>query len=166
MAARNELVITTPSDLEIAMTRDFDAPRALVWEVFTRPEHVRHWWGCKHLEVTICEIDLRVGGTYRYVGRMPDGTEVPFKGEFREIAAPERLVYTEIYDVPMARDHAGLVTTTFTEKAGKTTMHSVVRYDTKQTRDTVLASGMESGAAAGYDQIEVILAAQREKRSA
>ncbi len=160
MSARNKLAITTPSDLEIAMTRAFDAPRALVWDVFTRPEHVRQWWGHGHLEVTACEIDLRVGGTYRYTGRAPDGTEVPFRGVFREIAAPERLVYTEIYDVPMARDHEGVVTTTFTEEAGKTTVHTVVRYDTKETRDVVLGSGMEHGVASGYDQIDRMLEAQ------
>jgi uncharacterized protein YndB with AHSA1/START domain len=145
------------------MTRDFDAPRALVWEMFTRPEHVRQWWGAGHLEVTVCEIDLRVGGEYRYTGRTPDGTEVPFRGEYREIAAPERLVLTEIYDVPMARDHEGLVTTTFTEKAGKTRVHSVVRYDSKETRDVVLGSGMEHGVAAGYDRIEELLEAAARK---
>lgn len=163
MRARNKLAITTPTDLEIAMTRDFDAPRALVWEMFTRPEHVRQWWGCKHLEVTVCEIDLRVGGAYRYVGRMPDGTEVPFTGVYREIIVPERIVYTEIYDVPMARDHEGVVTTTFAENAGKTTVVSVVRYDTKETRDVVLGSGMESGVVAGYDHIDDMLEAQLRK---
>lgn len=162
MSARNKLAITTPSELEIAMTRTFDAPRALVWEMFTRPEHVRQWWGAGHLEVTACEIELRVGGAYRYVGRTPDGAEVPFRGVYREIAAPERLVYTEIYDVPMARDHEGVVTTTFTEQGGATCVHSVVRYDTKETRDMVLGSGMETGAAAGYDQIDALLEARRE----
>ena len=165
MSAKNKLVITTPSDLEIAMTRDFAGPRPLVWEVFTRPEHVKQWWGHKHLEMVVCEIDLRVGGAYRYTGRIPDGTEVPFRGVYREIAAPDRLVYTEIYDVPMARDHEGVVTTTFTEKAGKTTVHSVVRYDSKETRDVVLASGMERGVEAGYDQIDEMLATQLRKAS-
>ncbi|HWO17628.1 MAG TPA: SRPBCC family protein [Kofleriaceae bacterium] len=163
MSARNKLAITTPSEREIAMTRAFDAPRALVWQMFTRPEHVRQWWGHGHLEVTVCEIDLRVGGAYRYTGRTPDGMEVPFRGVYREIVAPERLVLTEIYDVPMARDHEGVVTTTFTEAAGKTTVHSVVRYDSKETRDMVLASGMESGVASGYDRIDELLqAASRE----
>ncbi|HSK03820.1 MAG TPA: SRPBCC family protein [Kofleriaceae bacterium] len=160
MSARNKLSITTPSDLEIAMTRAFDAPRALVWEMFTRPEHVRQWWGCKHVEVTVCEIDLRVGGAYRFSGRGPDGAEVPFRGVYREIVAPERMVYTEIYDVPMARDHAGVVTATFTEQAGKTTVHTVIRYDSKETRDIVLASGMESGVASGYDRIDELLDVQ------
>lgn len=160
MSARNKLSITTPSDLEIAMTRAFDAPRALVWEMFTRPEHIRQWWGCKHVEVTVCEVDLRVGGAYRFSGRGPDGAEVPFRGVYREIVAPERLVYTEIYDVPVARDHAGEVTATFTEEAGKTTVHTVIRYDSKETRDIVLASGMESGVASGYDRIDELLDAQ------
>ena len=163
MSARNKLAITTPSDLEIAMTRDFDAPRALVWDVFTRPEHVKHWWGFQHLEVTVCEIDLRVGGAYRYAGRAPDGSEVPFKGVYRELVPPERMVCTEIYDVPMARDHEGVITTTFTEQAGKTTVHSVVRYDTKETRDAVLQSGMESGVESGYDQIDRMLETQQRK---
>ena len=165
MSGRNKLEITTPSDTEIAMTRAFDAPRALVWEMFTRPEHVRQWWGCKHLEVTTCEIDLRVGGAYRYVGRMPGGHDVPFRGVYREIAAPERLVHTEIYDVPEARDHESVVTTTFTEKAGKTTVHSVTRYDSKTTRDIVLGSGMESGVASGYDRIDELLEAEVKKAS-
>jgi uncharacterized protein YndB with AHSA1/START domain len=165
MSGKNKLEITTPSDVEIAMTRAFDAPRALVWEMFTQPEHVRQWWGCKHLEVTICEIDLRVGGAYRYVGRMPGGGDVPFRGVYREIAAPERLVHTEIYDVPEARDHESVVTTTFTEQAGKTTVHSVVRYDSKATRDIVLGSGMEHGVASGYDRIDEMLESEIKKAS-
>ena len=160
MTARSKLEITTPSDTEIAMTREFDAPRALVWEMFTRPEHIRQWWGCKHMEVTVCEVDLRVGGSYRFVGRVPGGNECPFTGVYREIVAPVRLVFTEIFDVPEAREHPGLVTTTFTETRGRTTMHSLISYDSKQTRDIVLGSGMEHGAAAGYDQIEVMLAEQ------
>jgi len=163
MSARNKLAIITPSDLEIALTRDFDAPRALVWDMFTRPEHVRQWWGHGHLEVTVCEIDLRVGGAYRYAGRTPDGAEIPFRGVYREVVAPERLVYTEIYDVPMARDHEGVVTTTFTEQAGRTRVHSVVRYDSKQTRDVVLGSGMERGVASGYDRIDDLLEVQLRK---
>ena len=93
----------------------------------------------------------------------PDGSEVPFRGVYREIVAPERLVYTEIYDVPMARDHEGVITATFIEKAGKTTVHTVVRYDTKDTRDMVLGSGMESGVVAGYDYIDTLLEARLRK---
>lgn len=157
MSPKNKLEITTPSDREILMLRQFNAPRALVWEMFTKPEHVRQWWGCKHLEVTVCEIDLRVGGEYRYVGRMPDGNLCPFKGVHHEIVYPEKIVYTEIFDVDMAREHPSLVTTTFNEADGKTTVRILVRYDSQQTRDIVLQSGMESGAAAGYDKIEEML---------
>ncbi|HEY5944316.1 MAG TPA: SRPBCC domain-containing protein [Kofleriaceae bacterium] len=153
----NKLVITLPSDREILMTREFDAPRALVWEMFTKPEHIRKWWGCEHLDMTVCEVDLRVGGEYRYVGKTPDGNICPFKGVHHEIVYPEKIVFTEIFDVDMARDHPGLVTTTFTEHDGKTTMRVLIRYDSKETRDIVLSTGMEHGAAAGYDMVEQLL---------
>jgi uncharacterized protein YndB with AHSA1/START domain len=159
MSAKNKLVVTTPSDREILMVRDFEAPRALVWEMFTKPEHVRQWWGCKHLEVTVCEIDLRVGGEYRYVGRMPNGNLCPFKGVHHEIVYPEKIVFTEIFDVDVARDHPSLVTTTFTETNGRTTVRILCTYDSKETRDIVIGSGMEHGAAAGYDKIEEMLGA-------
>jgi uncharacterized protein YndB with AHSA1/START domain len=161
MSGKNKLEITLPSDTDILMTRAFDAPRALVWEMFTKPEHLKQWWGCGYQENVSIEMDVRVGGTYRYVGKMPDGTLVPFKGEYREISPPERIVFTEIFDVDMAREHPALVTTTFTEADGKTTMKCLVHYDSKQTRDIVLSSGMEHGAAAGYDEIERMLATRR-----
>lgn len=160
MSGKNKLVVTLPSDVEILMTRDFDAPRALVWEMFTRPEHLKVWWGCGMQENISIEMDVRVGGQYRYIGRMPDGGLVPFKGEYREIVPPERIVFTEIYDVDMARDHPSVVTTTFTEQNGKTTMHCLVRYDSKETRDIVLSTGMEHGAAASYDAIDRLLASR------
>jgi uncharacterized protein YndB with AHSA1/START domain len=159
---KNQLVVSTPSDTEILLTRDFDAPRALVWEMFTKPEHLKQWWGCNHQENISIEMDVRVGGTYRYVGKTPDGRLVPFKGEYIEIDPPKRIVFTEIFDVDMARDHPSTVTTTFTEANGKTTMHLLARYDSKQTRDIVLSTGMERGAAASYDEIERMLAARLE----
>lgn len=158
MSARNKLVITTPSDTEILMTRDFDAPRALVWDMFTKAEHLEQWWGVGFQQNVSIEMDVRVGGTYRYVGKLPDGTLVPFKGEYREIDPPNRIVFTEIFDTDLARDHPSVVTTTFTEANGKTTMHCRVNYDTKETRDIVLATGMEHGAAASYDEIDRMLA--------
>jgi uncharacterized protein YndB with AHSA1/START domain len=159
--SKNKLVITTPSDSEILMTREFDAPRALVWEMFTNPEHLKQWWGGGMHENVSVEMDVRVGGTYRFVGKMPDGTLVPFKGEYREIDPPSRVVFTEIFDVDMARDHPSVITTTFTEANGKTTMNVLCRYDRKETRDIVLSSGMEHGAAASYDAIERMLAARK-----
>jgi uncharacterized protein YndB with AHSA1/START domain len=156
--SKNKLEITTPSDTEILMTRVFDAPRTLVWEMFTNPEHLKQWWGAgMHQSVTV-EMDVRIGGTYRYVGHMADGSTVPFKGEYKEIVPPERVVFTEIFDTDFARDHPAVVQTTFTEQGGKTTMHCLVRYDSKETRDIVLQSGMEVGAAASYDKIERMLA--------
>jgi uncharacterized protein YndB with AHSA1/START domain len=161
MTAKNKLAITTPSDTEILMTRDFDAPRALVWEMFTKPEHLKQWWGYGHHQSSSIEMDVRVGGTYRFVGKTPDGNLVPFKGEYREIDPPSRIVFTEIFDVDMAREHPAVITTTFTEANGKTTMNVLCRYDSKQTRDIVLSSGMEHGAAASYDEIERMLAARK-----
>jgi uncharacterized protein YndB with AHSA1/START domain len=154
MSTKNQLVITTPSDREILLTREFDAPRALVWEMFTKPEHIRRWWGCHAMEVVVCEVDLRPGGEYRYVGRMPDGTECPFRGVHHEILPPEKLVFTEIFDVPVAREHPAHVTTTFTELDGKTQMRCLIVHDSQQSRDMHMSSGMESGASAGYDMIE------------
>jgi uncharacterized protein YndB with AHSA1/START domain len=151
---KNQLQITTPSDREILMTRDFDAPRTLVWEMFTKPEHMKQWWGCGFTTDVTIEMDVRVGGSYRFAGKSPDGTLVPFKGEYIEIDPPNRVVFTEIFDVDFARDKPSVITTTFTEANGKTTMNVLCRYDSKETRDIVLASGMEHGAAAGYDKIE------------
>lgn len=158
--SKNKLVITTPSECEILMTRDFDAPRALVWEMFTKPEHLKQWWGHGFQQNVSIEMDVRIGGSYRYVGKSPDGTLVPFKGEYREIDPPNRIVFTEIFDVDMARDHPSVITTTFTEANGKTTMKVLCRYDSKQTRDIVLSTGMEHGAAASYDEVERMLSAR------
>jgi uncharacterized protein YndB with AHSA1/START domain len=125
--------------------------------MFTKPEHLKQWWGCSMQQNVSIEMDVRVGGTYRFVGKTADGNLVPFKGEYKEIDPPNRIVFTEIFDVDMAREHPSVVTTTFTEADGKTTMHCLVRYDSKQTRDIVLSTGMEHGAAASYDEIERML---------
>jgi len=129
---------TTPSDREIRLTRLFDAPRHLVFEALTTPEHVRQWWGRlddDHV-VTRCEIDLRPGGAWRFVGRGPRG-EYAFYGVYREIAAPERLVFTEIY-----------------EEGGKTRLSVTAQYPDMEVRDTVMKTGMASGAAISYDRLE------------
>jgi uncharacterized protein YndB with AHSA1/START domain len=149
--------VTTPSDHEIALTRLFDAPRHLVFEAMTKPEHVRRWWGIlddKH-SVTVCEIDLRVGGSWRFVGRHPKG-EVDFYGVYREIAPPDRLVFTEIY-APYP-DVESVVTTVFTEERGKTRLTVTARYPSKDVRDMVLGTGMEKGAALSYDRLEEVAA--------
>lgn len=149
--------VTPISDTEIRMTRLLNAPRALVFEVMSRPEHVRQWWGQlgEGYSVPVCEIDLRVGGRWRFVNKHPKG-EAEFYGEYREIAAPERIVFTEIF--AQYPDVVSVVTTTLTEEGGKTRMTAVVRYPSQEVRDAVLQTGMEHGAALSYDRMEDLLA--------
>jgi uncharacterized protein YndB with AHSA1/START domain len=145
--------VTTPSNEEIRMTRLFDAPRELVFEVMTRPEHVKRWWGClgEGYSVPVCEIDLRVGGRWRFVNRHPKG-EAAFHGEYREIAPPGRLVFTEIFEE--FPDAVSEVTTELADEGGKTRMTATVRYPSKEVRDMVIASGMSRGAGISYDRLE------------
>ena len=144
---------TTPSDREIVLTRLFDAPRGLVFEAMSKPEHVRRWWGIldDRYSVTVCEIDLRVGGAWRFVGRGPRG-EFGFHGVYREIAAPHRVVFTEIFD-PFP-DVESVVTSVMTEEHGKTRLTVTVLYPSPEVRDMVLNSGMARGAAISYDRLE------------
>lgn len=148
--------VSTPSDREIRMTRLFDAPRQLVFEAMTRPEHVRQWWGRlgEGYSVPICEIDLRPGGTWRFVNRHPQGDAV-FYGEYREIAPPSRLVFTEIYE-PFP-DAVSVVTSEFLDEGGKTRLIVTAEYPSLEVRDTVVQSGMASGAATSYDRLEDLL---------
>jgi len=155
--------LTTPSDREITITRLFDAPRQLVFDAMTIPEHVRRWWGIlddKH-SVTVCEIDLRVGGAWRFVGRGPEGEIPAFYGVYREIAPPERLVYTEIFE-PFP-DAESIVTQLLTEEGGKTRLTVTSLYPSLDVRDTVLKTGMEKGAALSYDRLDDV--ASRLQRS-
>jgi len=149
--------VTTPSDEEIVLTRLFDAPRALVFEVMTKPEHVRQWWGClgEGYSVPVCEIDLRVGGVWRFVNRHPKG-EAAFHGEYREITPPSRLVFTEIFEE--YPDTVSVVATDLTEEDGKTRMTATVRYPSREVRDMVIASGMSQGAGISYDRLEDLVA--------
>jgi uncharacterized protein YndB with AHSA1/START domain len=144
---------TTPSDREIVLTRLFDAPRRLVFEAMSKPEHVRRWWGIlddRH-SVTTCEIDLRVGGRWRFVGRGPQG-EYAFHGAYREIAAPERVVFTEIFE-PFP-DVESIVTSVLTEEGDKTRLTVTALYPSLEVRDSVLKSGMARGASISYDRLE------------
>jgi uncharacterized protein YndB with AHSA1/START domain len=146
--------VSTPSDREIHMTRLFDAPRQLVFDAMTKPEHVRRWWGCisdKH-SVTACEIDLRVGGKWRFVHAGPEGDYPAFYGVYKEIDAPGRLVYTEIFE-PYP-DGYSLVTQILTEENGKTRLELTAAYESLEVRDMVLKTGMEKGAAISYDRLE------------
>ena len=152
-----KLEITLPSDREIAMTRSFDAPRQLVFDAWSKPELVRRWLGSfEGWTMPVCEIDFRVGGTYRYVWRK-DETEMGMGGVFREIVAPERIVATEKFDDPWYEGDA-VSMATFTEEGGRTTLVQTVRYASKEVRDSVLQSPMETGVAASYDRLEEVLA--------
>jgi uncharacterized protein YndB with AHSA1/START domain len=146
--------VSTPSDTDIHMTRLFEAPRHLVFEAMTKPEHVRRWWGCisEGHSVTVCEIDLRVGGAWRFVHRGPEGEYPAFYGVYKEIDAPGRLVYTEIFE-PYP-DNGSLVTQVLTEENGKTRLDLTARYESIAVRDMVIKTGMEKGAAISYDRLE------------
>ena len=148
--------VTTPSDREIRLTRLFDAPRALVFEAMTRPEHIQQWWGNlgEGYSVPVCEVDLRVGGTWRFVNRMPNGETAAFYGEYREINPPQRVVFTEIFE-PFP-DAVSVVTSVLTEENGKTRMTATVEYPSREVRDMVRATGMERGAALSYDRLEEV----------
>jgi uncharacterized protein YndB with AHSA1/START domain len=159
-ANSDSFTVTTPAEQEIRMTRVFDAPRELVFEAMTRPEHVRRWWGClgDGYSVPVCEIDLRVGGAWRFVNRHPKG-EAAFHGEYREIAPPARLVFTEIFeDFP---DTVSVVTTDFADEGGRTRMTVSARYPSREVRDIVLSTGMAKGAAISYDRLEDLVIALR-----
>ena len=145
------------SDTEILITRTFEAPRALLFEAITQPEHVRNWYGCAVMAMTVCEIDLRVGGKWRYVLRMPDGSEHGFHGQYREIDAPARLVSTENYE-PIGPGHEMVATVTLDEKNGRTVFKNRITYPTKADRDGHLGSGMEAGMQESYDRLEHLVA--------
>jgi uncharacterized protein YndB with AHSA1/START domain len=157
MDARNTsgLIITTPTDREIVLTRSFSAPRGLVFEAWTTPEHVRRWWGCDKAAMTVCEIDLRVGGSWRYV-LSANGEEHGFHGVYREVVAPARLVHTYIYE-PMPQ-HGALNTVLFEERGGgRTTVIETVLHQTREARDGHLQSGMEGGATESMNRLEAYL---------
>jgi len=153
-----KLEITTPSDREIAMTRTFDGPRRLVFDAFTRPELIKRWLGVRAgWTMPVCEVDLRVGGKYRYVWRGPKGNDMGMGGVFREIVAPERIVATEKFDDSWYAGEA-VDTTVFAETGGRTTVTMTVRYESKEARDGVLATPMATGVAESYDKLAEYLA--------
>jgi uncharacterized protein YndB with AHSA1/START domain len=149
--------LTLPTDEQILVTRDFDAPKHLVYKAWTTPELVKRWWNSKRGEVTIAEIDLRVGGRWRYVMVTPDGTEVGFHGEYREIVPNERIVYTEVFEgVPDGDDDPTLNTVTFTEAGGRTNLRILTETSSKEVRDMILATGMEDGLQDALDLLEEV----------
>jgi uncharacterized protein YndB with AHSA1/START domain len=140
-----EVVVTLPSDREICFTRWFDHSRQQLFEAWTRPEHVPRWWGCDGSRVVACEIDLRVGGSWKIVTRMLDGSEHPFRGVYREIVPGERLVYTECYDAPQFGSPEWLTTVTFIDAQGGTRLTHNILHKSREARDGHLQAGMEAG---------------------
>jgi uncharacterized protein YndB with AHSA1/START domain len=154
--------VTLPTDEQILITREFEAPRHLVYEAWTAPELVKRWWNAKRGEVTVAEIDLRVGGTWRYVMVTEDGFEVAFHGEYREIVPNERIVTTEVYEgAPEGEDAETLNTLTFTEVDGRTTLTNLVQAPSKHVRDAIIDSGMEAGMQDAMDLLEQVAASLR-----
>jgi uncharacterized protein YndB with AHSA1/START domain len=153
-ASSGTAVVTLPADDQILITREFDAPRHLVYKAWTTPELVKQWWGAKRGEVTSVEIDLRVGGSWRYVTRTDDGNEFGFHGEYRDIVPDERIVATEVFEgFP---DAAALNTLTLTETDGRTTLEVLVQHDSKEHRDGHINSGMEAGMQDAMDLLEEV----------
>jgi uncharacterized protein YndB with AHSA1/START domain len=150
--------VTTASDCEIQLTRLFDAPRSLVFEAMSKPEHIIRWWGRlgEGYSVPVCEVDLRPGGTWRFVNRTPKGELVTFYGVYREIAPAERMVFTEIFE-PFP-DAESVVSVVLTDENGKTRLTFTARYPSLDVRDMVLKTGMEKGAAISYDRLEEVVA--------
>lgn len=151
------LQVALAGDREVVMTRVFGAPRRTVWDAFTRPALLKRWFGPRGWSLVVCEVDLRVGGGFRFVLRGPDGKDMGMRGVYRELVPPERSVHVESFD-----DFPGEseVTAVWTEQAGKTTMTATVRYPSPEVRDIVIQSGMEHGAAESYDKLAELLEAE------
>jgi uncharacterized protein YndB with AHSA1/START domain len=154
VASSGTATVTVPSDQEILITREFDAPRHLVYKAWTTPELVRRWWSGHQGEMTTCEIDLRVGGRWRYVMVADGGFEVAFHGEYREIVPDQRIVTTQVYELPGAPEDEGVLNiVTFIETDGRTTLTLLVQARSKDERDAILDSGMEVGL---QEQLELL----------
>ncbi|MDQ3097905.1 MAG: SRPBCC family protein [Chloroflexota bacterium] len=150
--------VTTPTDREIVMTRVFDAPRDLVFDAWTKPELLRRWLGVRNgWTFAVCEVDLRVGGAYRYVWRGPEGNEMGMGGVYREVVRPERVVNTEKFDESWYPGEA-LDTLVLDENDGMTTCTTTVRYESKEARDAAAQTGMATGVEESYEVLDRVLA--------
>jgi uncharacterized protein YndB with AHSA1/START domain len=159
---KGSVALTTPTDRELVLTRVFDAPRDLVFEALTTPDLLKRWYGPAGWTLEVCEIDLRVGGAWRYVTRKPDGKAVGQRGVYREIVPGERLVHTESWEDWDAGEM--LVTTVLTEQGGRTTFTSTTRFPSQEVRDTLIRSGMADQAGAVYEQLAQLLADRLAKK--
>lgn len=157
--AGGSAVVTLPSDTEILITREFDAPRHLVYKAWTTPELVKRWWHSNRGTMMTADIDLRVGGKWRWVMTTDSGFEVGFHGEYREIVPNERLVYTEVYEgAPLGPDgeEAAVNTITLTAMGDRTLVTNLVETRTKAVRDMIIDSGMEAGMQEAFDLLEQV----------
>jgi uncharacterized protein YndB with AHSA1/START domain len=162
MVGSGTATVELPTDEQILITREFDAPKHLVYKAYTTPELVKRWWSGQKGEMTIAEIDLRVGGKWRFVMVASEGFEVAFHGEYQEIVPDERLVSTEIYEIPDQGDSPPTVNTaTFTETDGRTTLTVLVECPSKELRDTIIDSGMEAGMQESFDALERVAVSLR-----
>jgi uncharacterized protein YndB with AHSA1/START domain len=150
------MTVRVISDLEVELIREFNAPRRLVFDAFSKPEHIRRWWGTRGTPIVQCDIDFRPGGRYRFVVRREKGQEYAFRGEFHEITPPERIVQT--FEVEGMPGSISFETLTLTEHNGTTTLRARSRMESIEARDAMLRSGMEAGAAETYDRLEELLA--------
>ena len=158
MKNKYTLAMSAQGERELVMTRTFDAPRDLVFDAMTKPELLRRWlFGPTGWTMTVCEVDLRVGGKYRYEWRKDDGTEMGMGGVYREIVRPSRIVTTELFDQDWTGGEASSIAV-LEEKSGTTTLTTTMLYASRESRDAVLKSGMERGVAAGYDRLDDIFA--------
>jgi uncharacterized protein YndB with AHSA1/START domain len=161
-ATVGNLKVEAPEDRPVTiMSRTFNAPRDLVFKAHSSCEHVSKWWGPRRHSFASCEMDFVEGGAWRYVLRDADGSEYPFKGEFREIQAPERLTWTFVYDVEPFNEHEGVETMIFSEEDGQTTLTVTSVYPSIEIRDTVVSTGMVEGAAETYERLEEYAATLR-----
>jgi uncharacterized protein YndB with AHSA1/START domain len=153
-----KLEVTTPSDHEVGMTRTFAAPRRLVFDCWTKPELIQRWlFGPDGWSFALCEVDFRVGGVYRFVWRKTDGTEMGMGGTYREIVRPERIVNTELFDEDWTGGET-VVTTTFAEEAGRTTVTQTTLFASRAARDGALATGMTDGVEVSFTRLDAVLA--------
>jgi uncharacterized protein YndB with AHSA1/START domain len=160
MTSSGTATVTLPTDEQILIRREFDAPKHLVYRAFTTPDLVKRWWHAKCGEMTVAEIDLRVGGRYRFVMVTDDGSEVGFHGEYREVVPDERIVSTEVYEgLPegVSEEEAATVNTaSFEETDGRTTLTLLIEAANKVSRDAIIASGMEAGLQNALDLLEEV----------
>ncbi len=159
MMSSGTATVTLPTDEQILITREFDAPKHLVYKAWTTPELVRRWWHANRGEMTVAEIDLRVGGVWRYVMIANGGFEVAFHGEYLEIVPDERIVSTEVYEA--MPDGEAVDTLTFTEVEGRTILTLLVQHTSKEDRDAHISSGMEDGMQDAMDLLEQVAVSLR-----